>query len=431
MRNRWAMVGAAGALVIATIGVPGSASAAPSSFVPFDAFLKSTAEASYAGLSAQGLTGAVSSAQSFDQMRSYVLKLYQGVKVTHSYQADGSYFDCATVGSQPGAQKLGGKALADAPRSPSVAPAGAGAGSGSQHATSPLTLGLTDKFGNAVHCDAGTVPIQRVSLDRLTRFGTLDKFLAKRPDGSRGTVSAQLASRQYAYGDQFVANHGGHSVLNVWNPNANFSISQEWYSNGSQTLEGGWIKYPAAFGNSSVVFIYFTPDGYQTGCYNLTCAGFVQTNSNWALGGSLSNYSTPGGTQYDITLVWQLYQGNWWLWLRSSGNLETVGYYPGSVYNGGPLATGADRAIYGGEVAPDATWPPMGSGAFANAGFGRAAFQRSIFYIDAADGTNWASLNPVETAPSCYTINYTPAATGGDWGTNFYFGGPGGSTSVC
>jgi len=427
------MCGAAGALVIATIAVPGSASAAPSSFVTFEAFLKSTSQASYAGLSAQGLAGVVSSAQSFNQMRSYVLRLYQGVKVTHSYQADGSYFDCATVESQPGAQALGGKVIAEAP---SPATAGVEAETDAEHAASPLTLGLTDKFGNAVSCATGTIPMQRVSLDRLTKFATLDKFLAKRPDGSGGGGSTQVASRQYAYGTQTVANHGGNSVLNLWNPNANFSISQQWYSKGSgsglQTLEGGWIKYPPKFGNSSVTFIYFTPDNYTTGCYNLDCAGFVQTNSNWALGGAWSSYSTSGGAQKIFTLQWKLYQGNWWLYLKGSGDIEAVGYYPGSVYKGGAMTTGAARALAGGEVAPNGTtWPPMGSGAFASSGYGYAAYQRNIFYINTSEASVWSSLTPIETAHSCYTIAYTPSSSGGSWGTYFYFGGPGGSTSVC
>jgi hypothetical protein len=435
MRSRWAMFGAAGALVIATtVGVPGSASAAPSSFVSFDAFLKSTAQTSFAGLAALGQAGAVSSAQSFNAMRSYVLNLYQGVQVAHSYQADGSYFDCVTVASQPGAQAVGGKVLAKAPTPSQV---GLADESTAEHAASPLTLGLKDAFGNAVSCGAGTIPMQRVSLDRLTKFATLDKFLAKSPDGAvGGGVSTQVASRQYAYGTQTVANHGGNAVLNLWNPQANFSISQQWYSTGSgsstQTLEGGWIKYPSKFGNSSVTFIFFTPDNYSHGCYNLECAGFIQTNSNWALGGAWSAYSTPGGAQKIFTLQWKLYQGNWWLYLQGGGNIEAVGYYPGAVYGNGSMRYGAARMLAGGEVAPsNSTWPLMGSGAFASAGFGYAAYQRSLFYINTSDASVWTSLSPVETSHACYTIAYTPSTAGSSWGTYFYFGGPGNAVDIC
>jgi len=280
--------------------------------------------------------------------------------------------------------------------------------------------------------------MQRISLDRLTRFATLRDFLAKRPDGPAQVPGAPAdglaatATRQYAYGTQTVANHGGNSWLNLWNPSSNFSISQQWYSTGSgastQTLEGGWIKYPAKFGSRSVTFIFFTPNNYASGCYNLDCTGFVQTNSNWALGGAWSAYSSVGGTQYGFTMQWKYYQGNWWLYLQGAGNIEAVGYYPGSVYNGGAMATAAARALYGGEVAPNgATWPPMGSGNFASGGFGQAAYQRTIFYINTSDTSVWSSLTAIATAPSCYTIAYTPASSGGSWGTYFYFGGPGGT----
>jgi hypothetical protein len=263
----------------------------------------------------------------------------------------------------------------------------------------------------------------------------LDAFLAKNPAGT-DDVRAQAPIRQYAHAYQSVANHGGNSRLNIWNPDSNFSISQQWYSDGSgsslQTLEGGWIKYPDKFGSSSVLFIYFTPDAYKQpggkGCYNLDCTGFVQTTKNWALGGSFNSYSSVGGPQYEFGEQWKYYQGNWWLYLQGSGNLEAVGYYPGSVYNGGAMATDAAMVDYGGEVAPNGmTWPPMGSGNFANAGFGKAAYQQTIFYISTSDTGVWASLTPVQTAPSCYTIDYVPASRGGSWGTYFYFGGPGGT----
>ena len=31
------------------------------------------------------------------------------------------------------------------------------------------------------------------------------------------------------------------------------------------------------------------------------------------------------------------------------------------------------------------------------------------------------------STPSCYSIDLTPSSEGGDWGTYFYFGGPGGT----
>lgn len=69
----------------------------------------------------------------------------------------------------------------------------------------------------------------------------------------------------------------------------------------------------------------------HTGCYNLSCAGFVQTSSSFHLGAGFSDYSIFDGPQYEIQLQYYLYQGNWWL---SVGN-TWVGYYPSSIYKGG------------------------------------------------------------------------------------------------
>lgn len=425
------MLAAIALVTAATAALPATAQAAAgSSFVTFREFLGDMAQTRYSSAVANGRAGVAAGPQAFDQMRWYAMDMYRGVEVTHSYLVDEGYFDCVTVESQPSLRGKDGKQL---PTPPEPSASDAKPDPSAKAADSPLTLGLRDAFGNAVSCAAGTIPMQRISLDRMTRFATVQEFLAKKPGGAGSGGGAEIqATRQYAYGYQNVNNHGGNSILNLWNPSANFSISQQWFSTGSgsttQTVEGGWIKYPAKFGNSSVTFIFFTPNNYASGCYNLDCSGFVQTNSNWALGGAWSAYSVIGGAQYIFTMQWKWYQGNWWLYLKGSGAIEAVGYYPGSVFNGGAMATAAVRSLYGGETAPNgATWPPMGSGRFASGGFAQAAYQRNIFYISTADVSVWNSLTPVATAPSCYTIAYTPSSSGGSWGTYFYFGGPGGT----
>ena len=127
-------------------------------------------------------------------------------------------------------------------------------------------------------------------------------------------------------------------------------------------------------------------------------------------------------------MQWKLFRGNWWLFLKGRGDYEAVGYYPTSIYKGGPLATSATDIKYGGETANSGPWPQMGSGQFADQGWQRAAFQKSIFYIpqDEDGGTGvWADLSEFESAPDCYTIDTVPAARGGDWGSYLFFGGPG------
>lgn len=49
-------------------------------------------------------------------------------------------------------------------------------------------------------------------------------------------------------------------------------------------------------------------DAYQaTGCYNLLCSGFIQTNNMIAIGAAISPTSTYDGGQFDISLlVWKV-----------------------------------------------------------------------------------------------------------------------------
>jgi hypothetical protein len=322
----FALVGATTALIAVPAVHPAAAQpAAASGFQSFDAFIKEVEEVSYADMSAAGRSGAVTSAASFDQMRSYVLELYRGVKVEHSFRTDEGYFDCVTVDSQPSVRALGGTGIATPPPPTTSGPA---VQEKSRNAASPLTLGLKDAYGNAISCVDGTIPMQRLSLDRLTRFASLSAFLAKQPSSTEGRAGTpegvvdQDTPHKYAHAYQSVANHGGNSWLNLWDPDGYFSLSQQWYVAGSdsdnslQTAEGGWVKYPDKFGAHSVLFIYFTPDNYgkkdptkpTLGCYNLDCKAFVQTNKNWALGGAFSNYSTYGGQQYEFQEQWKLVQ---------------------------------------------------------------------------------------------------------------------------
>jgi hypothetical protein len=433
-RGRWAALGVISAVLGGGMWAPaqaspGDAALAPSSsFVSFDSFLATTAQARYPSYAAHGLAGTVHTEQAFNEMRDYVLHQYQGVRVNHSYRTDGSYFDCVTTTSQPTVHALGIKKIASPPP---VAGVGAAHPGPARNAGSILNRGLNDDAGNAIGCGVGTIPMQRLSLDRLTKFNTLRDFMAKPATANAGNARFANAHR-YATGRQYVNNLGGNSWLNLWNPSGEFSISQQWYGTGSgtttQTVEGGWIHYPGKFGAQSVLFIFSTPDGYAHGCYNLDCTGFVQTNRNWSLGGKFNNYSTYGGQQWGFTMQWKLSGGNWWLFLQGSGALEAVGYYPGSTFNGGEMSRNATRATYGGETYTGGTnWPQMGSGKFANAGFAQAAYQNMIFYIDTANASQWASLGASATNPACYTILYTPASSGGSWGTNIYFGGPGGT----
>jgi hypothetical protein len=194
-----------------------------------------------------------------------------------------------------------------------------------------------------------------------------------------------------------------------------------------QTAEVGWQVYPQMYGNTKpVLFIYWTADAYQsTGCYNLTCSAFVQTNNAWPLGGAFSSWSTAGGKQYEIELAYFLSDGRWWLYINGEVGTDAIGYYPVSIYRNGALASGASGIDYGGEVVGSTSWPPMGSGAFANTGWQHAAYQKDIRYYLPGGGTTNASLVGSAASPQCYTETfdgYNPP-----WNATLFFGGPGGS----
>jgi hypothetical protein len=416
-------------------------------FIPFDDFLQRVERATFDEYGR--LPGAqVQDAQAFAEMRAYVQRMYAGVKQISSFVSEGQYVDCITIASQPSVRQLGLTRIEQAPAAVALPEPLRGEAPGdSQYAPSLLALDQTDLFGNPISCTDGTIPMQRLTLEKLVAFKALQDFLAKAPDGHgvppprSDKPAPESATHRHAVAVHDAPNIGGGSYLNLWNPSANFSLSQQWYtgqdSSGSltQSVEGGWIRYPGKFGSKAVTFIYWTADNYnKTGCYNLECAGFVQTNSHWHLGGAWSNYSSTGGTQWGFGLQWNLDAGNWWLFLKGSGAYEPVGYLPTALFNGGSLATSASGSAYGGEtsIGGSGAYPPMGSGQFAVTGWQQAAYQHSLFYVPVGSSSlkgQWAiTLLKSETTPACYTINIPSPDRSGQWGPYFYFGGPGGST---
>ncbi|VAH57346.1 unnamed protein product [Triticum turgidum subsp. durum] len=184
---------------------------------------------------------------------------------------------------------------------------------------------------------------------------------------------------------------------------------------------------PQLYGdNSPRFFTYWTSDAYQaTGCYNLHCSGFVQTNRRIAIGAAISPASAYNGRQFDISLlIWKdPRRGHWWLQLGSG---PLVGYWPSSLFS--HLGGHANMVQFGGEVVntrPSGSHTPtqMGSGHFPREGFNRAAYFRNVQVVDWDNNLLPArDLRLVADHPACYGIQggYNRA-----WGNYFYYGGPG------
>lgn len=133
-------------------------------------------------------------------------------------------------------------------------------------------------------------------------------------------------------------------------PDREYSAAQIWVANGDyldESVEAGWIVHPHNYGdNATRFFIYWTADNSNTtGCFNLICQGFVQTNSEIVLGSKL-DVSSFEGQQYNISLFmyWDKNTQNWWL--EYDG--KQVGYWPSELFR--VLKQSAATVHWGGEV---------------------------------------------------------------------------------
>ena len=432
MKKRWVLSSALCVLGALVLSAPVVAQANAAHITPFNEFRDSLRTANsfdYVNNSAVHVAGPAA----FEEMRQHLLSLYEGVNAGRSYLFEDQVFDCVPIEQQPSVRLLG---ITHIEEPPPLRVSGA-AGKGAQAAKQ--VSATFDRYGNRMACEDNQIPMRRITLDEITRFPSLQAFFAKSP-GEKGPPRQSDAPctgncpHKYSFTYQSVSNQGGHSALNLWSPNVNtkigevFSLSQQWYiagtGAGTQTAEIGWQNYPTKYGsNSSHLFIYHTADDYQhTGCYNLDCKGFVQTNKTIHLGGAFTHYSHKNTTQYEIVITVQHYKGNWWMYYGST----PFGYYPASQYFGGAMTHGSTLVEYGSEsVQTGGTWPPEGSGAFPG-GFGVAAYQRYVYHYNSSLAAIFDSLHADVPSPSCYKIGGPHYTTKSGWGEYFYEGGPGG-----
>lgn len=102
------------------------------------------------------------------------------------------------------------------------------------------------------------------------------------------------------------------------------------------------------------------------------------------------------------------------------------------------MGSWACKALWYGEVfdptPTDWTYNNMGSGTFASAGYGSAAYFRNPYYIDLfgdsrwPEGFNTGNVNPRDTA--CYT-NSSLLISAPPFDRVMYLGGPGGDAPGC
>ncbi|KAG6386558.1 hypothetical protein SASPL_151724 [Salvia splendens] len=283
-------------------------------------------------------------------------------------------------------------------------------------------------------CPIGTVPIRRTTEKDVLRASSLRRFGRKIKRVRRDTTSSDHEHAvAFVNGDEY---YGAKASINVWAPRVTdqyeFSLSQLWVISGSfgndlNTIEAGWQVSPELYGdNYPRFFTYWTTDAYQaTGCYNLLCSGFVQINNKIAIGAAISPRSSYKNRQFDIGLmVWKdPKHGHWWL---EFGSGLLVGYWPSFLFS--HLQRHASMIQFGGEIVNSRstgahTSTQMGSGHFADEGFGKASYFRNLQVVDWDNSLiPLNNLHLLADHPSCYDIR---AGKNNAWGNYFYYGGPG------
>nr|CAB3504410.1 unnamed protein product [Digitaria exilis] len=358
-------------------------------------------------------------------------------KIMARMSPDGDIIHCVPCHRQPAFDhpKLRGQKPEDEPVERPV-PKGGGGGGAAEEEEGDVYFRQAWSDGGE-RCPEGTVPIRRTTAQDVMRSSSARRFGMKKPRASNvrrdSTSDGHEHAVGYVTGDMF---YGAKASLNVWSAKvasaAEFSLSQIWVISGSfgndlNTIEAGWQVSPELYGDSNPrFFTYWTTDAYQaTGCYNLHCSGFVQTNNRIAMGAAISPTSVYNGRQFDISLlIWKdPHRGNWWLQLGSG---PLVGYWPSFLFT--HLGGHANMVQFGGEVVnsrPSGSHTPtqMGSGHFPREGFNRAAYFRNVQVVDGDNSlVPAAALRLVADHPGCYDIQggYNRA-----WGNYFYYGGPG------
>jgi hypothetical protein len=438
-------------LVLAASGSLAFAQSQRAQFVPFGSFVENTRNANSSDFLAHP-GNKVKDAAAFEEMRQSILDRYQGVEVTHSFMAGGQHYDCIPINQQPAVRNFNISKIASAP--PQELAGRPVTADGNVQPAQLDSEKPADEAGNSTQCGANTVPLLRTTLETTSRFATLQDFYRKSPSGAVNAAQAKageaapkeefvdptVASHKYSFTYQYVNNLGGNANNNIWDPYVNtslgevFSLSQEWYVGGSgsgtQTEEVGWVVYPAMFNDERVhFFIFSTPDDYNVNdtkynCWNNTCGNFVQTADKGLLGAYFNTVSTAGGTQWEFSATYYLYQGNWWLSYQGTW----IGYYPGSMYSGGQNTRNAQLIEAGTEGVGTTVWPPEGSGAWDSTGWAHAAYQRNLWYIATGSTYNsyWDSLTRDIPSPACYNIAGPYSSSSSGWQVYFYEGGPGG-----
>ncbi|KAL6346072.1 hypothetical protein AAG906_025352 [Vitis piasezkii] len=299
----------------------------------------------------------------------------------------------------------------------------------------PIKIGLEDG------CPVGTVPIRRTTKGDLIRAKssfTKHHFNDLAVDAGGGSYEYAGIVTKTGLGKAY---HGAGARLDIYNPraeNEQLSAAIIMVLAGPLGKRGGirtgWMVNPLLYGDSRTRF--FTSwtqenNGRTSGCYDLTCPGFIQTSRFIPLGAPFSNVSQIGGVQYDASMLISKdpVSGDWWLMVLDDD--KPIGYWPKTLFES--LSRDADAALWAGLVySGSSDSPPMGSGVYQGGSFDHTCYMAQVV----VGKPGQATFNPpdddevVVQQSRCYHAgdnSYVDA----NWLYRFLFGGPGGSLESC
>ncbi|CAN6476250.1 unnamed protein product [Victoria cruziana] len=246
------------------------------------------------------------------------------------------------------------------------------------------------RFKQAWHkigrCPNGTIPIVRSPIvDEKRRIEHLFDISNDQRTFSSSDSVHEFAAVVGKFGEDYGV-FGASAEINVWNPRVlpgEFSCNMVSVASGDnqvrESIAAGWIVYDNLYGDS----------------------------------------------QTRLFTYWSDFREDWWLQI----NGELVGYWSSSLF--GYLSFWANTTLYGGQIYNSKpggyhSLTQMGSGHFADEGYGRSCLISHIQYAN-GDRTfkRLRDATIVEDRPECYSITYFGEDYMNKYGQFLYSGGPG------
>ncbi|KAL2544959.1 hypothetical protein Fot_14192 [Forsythia ovata] len=309
---------------------------------------------------------------------------------------------------------------------------------------SPETV-TTQLWQRSGSCPEETIPIRRIDKNNGTKGDLVENYGRKKPVSFHH--NKQLNESKMLYLLQ--TNHsmailltagyaylGAKGDIKVCYPQVElddeYSTSRVALNSGPQyeyeVIESGWAVNPSVYGDRQTrLFVYWTVDGSKkTGCFDLTCPGFIQTSNQIALGAAIYPISNPTGLPYQITIYIHKdpKTNNWWV---QYGETINIGYWPSDLFD--LLKYHAESVEWGGEVYSSRvgthphTATGMGSGKFSDYITESSGYIKRMRIL----GNNLELKIPewiytYSDEYDCYDVFYL-----GDYveDPEFYYGGPG------